>query len=239
MEKAFFLTVYNRPEYLGPVLDSLVGVRGWEDWHLCISIEPSDRLQEVQDLVATFLPKVHPRSVEVIVNPERYGVLHHPWVRWQELFERGFDYVLRSEDDLIHGQDVLEYHSWAAATFQHDPAVGIVTAFAADNRSHAECHRRIGLGSPLLIGTWFDRWRDVIGPTWDHDYSTGDTNTRGWDHNIHLRVFPERGLHAILPNHTKVEHIGVFGEHSTPEVFYVQPPFDVNIPQQTYREVAE
>ncbi len=240
MRKAFVLTAYNRPEYLQSSLGSLRDVRGWEDWHVVFSVEPSAKQDEVMSLMIRAADWLKERTtVEIILNPERYGVLHHPWVVFDRLFEAGFDYVLRSEDDLIHGQDVLEYHGWAAEHFQSDPAIGIITAFAADNRSHAECHRRIGLGSPLLIGTWRDRWANVLRDTWDHDYSTGTADTRGWDHNIHLRIFPSLGLHAILPNHTKVEHIGVYGEHSTPDIFWVQPPFDPVIPKQKYREVIE
>lgn len=241
MKKAFVLTIYNRPDYLAPVLESFRNVRGWSDWYVVFSIEPSavqDKILEMVEEAAAWLGDI--TDVAIQVNPERYGVLHHPWVVFDMLFEDGWEYVLRSEDDIILGADVLEYHSWAAEQFKDDPAVGIVTAFAGDYRDHSAVHRRIGLGSPLAIGTWRNIWYDVLRETWDHDYSTGDTpDTHGWDHNIHLRIFPSLGLHAILPNHTKVEHIGVYGEHSNPSIFWVQPPFDPNIPPQHYREVNE
>lgn len=240
MKKAFVLTVYNRPDYLRSALDSLYEVRGWEDWHVVFSIEPSERFTEVLDLIQQAAMRLGEKTtIEILINPERYGVLHHPWVVFDKLFGDGFDYVVRSEDDLIHGQDVLEYHSWAAEQFEEDSAVGIVTAFSSDHLSPSDVVRKIGLGSPLLIGTWKHVWSDVLRDTWDHDYSTGSTpDTRGWDHNIHLRIFPSLGLHAILPLHTKVEHIGIYGEHSTPEIFWVQEPFDPVIPKQTYREVT-
>ncbi len=239
MRKAFVLTAYNRPEYLRQVLASLKAVRGWEGWHVVFSIDNSPVIPEVVGMIQGWLPFFEEcTTTEIIINEPRLGVLEHPFVVFDRLFREGYDYVLRSEDDLLHGEDVLEYHSWAAERYVEDQSVGIVTAFSADNRSHAEVHRRIGLGSPLLIGTWRDRWENVLRETWDHDYSTGVADTRGWDHNIHLRIFPSLGLHAILPNHAKVEHIGVVGEHSTPEIFYSQP-LDLSIPPQHYREVPE
>ncbi len=239
MKKAFVLTIYNRPDYLKEVLESFRDVRGWKDWHVLFSIDPSVQQDKILALVGPVARWLEEQTdVHIQVNPERYGVLRHPWMVFEQLFNAGYDYVLRSEDDIILGQDVLEYHAWAAKTYKHDEAVGIVTAFSADQQNHDEVHRKIGLGSPLAIGTWERVWRGVIRDTWDHDYSTGTADTRGWDHNIHLRIFPEKGLHAIIPKHTKVEHIGVWGEHSNPSVFWVQPPFNPLIKQQRYREVT-
>lgn len=246
MKRVFVLTAYNRPEYLRPTLESLRAVRGWEDWHVLFSVEPSDRTDEIVQLIEEYLPFFRERTrAEIWVNPVRLGVLHHPWVLFNRLFQgfedwfegQAFDYVLRSEDDLIHAADVLEFHSWASQTYRDDAAVGIVGSFTYAYRDRAEVHRRIGMPSPLLIGTWPEIWSGVLRDTWDHDYSTGSGDVQGWDHNINLRVFPEHGLHTLVPNHPKVEHIGVYGAHSTPEIFFVQRPFDPAVPPQEYHEV--
>lgn len=243
MKRAFVLTAYNRPGYMKPVVESLIQVRGWEDWHVLISIEPSESSQEVLSLAAEFVASIRNKtSFEVVVNPTRFGVLTHPWKVFDRLFnEQGFDYVLRSEDDLVHGQDILEYHKWASTAYEHDEAIGIVGGFADDYRDHSRVRRVLGLGTPLLIGTWKDRWNGVFRDNWDHDYSTGtpEMPASGWDVHLNHRVMPARGLHAILPLHTKCEHIGVYGAHSNPEIFFKQPPFDPVIPPQSYREGSE
>lgn len=243
MKKALFLTAYNRPDYLKDALDSWVDVRGTEGWYFVAMIEPSPVQAVVLRLFEEFLRTVPWAGCEIGINPTRYGVLHHPWVGFQRLFnDLEYDYVVRAEDDLMVSQDILEYQSWAAETYQGDPDIGIVTSFAADNRSSAEVHRQLGLGSPLVIGTWKDRWVDVIGPTWDHDYSTYTGSPMvesGWDWNLNVRVMPSMGLHAIIPNKPKAFHAGIYGEHSTPAIYYVQEPFDPCVPTQKYREVSE
>jgi hypothetical protein len=240
MNRAFVLTAYNRPDYLKPVIESLTKVRGWEDWHVVFRIEPSPVLPQILELVSTFIGSIRTStSFEVIVNPERYGVLRHPWVAFDTLFnEENFDYVLRSEDDLIHGQDILEYHKWASVEYKSDSEIGIVGGFADDYRDHSAVRRVLGLGTPLLIGTWKNRWNEVFRENWDFDYSTGtqEMPSSGWDVHLNHRVMPPRGLHAILPLHTKCEHIGVYGAHSNPSVFFAQPPFDPTIRKQHYRE---
>lgn len=244
MKKALFLTAYNRPDYLAETLASWSEVRGQDDWHFVAMIEPSPVQSQILKQFYDFLGRYSSwGSAELVLNPTRYGVLHHPWVGYERLFkDQDFDFVVRAEDDLLVSQDVLEYQSWAAETYESDPAVGLVSSFAADNRATDEVHRVLGLGSPLILGTWRDRWINVIGPTWDHDYSTNEgshMDRSGWDWNLNLRVLPARGLHAILPNRAKTFHMGVYGEHSNPEIYYVQEPFDSHVPPQQYREVSQ
>lgn len=241
MRRTFVMTVCDRPEYLVRTLGSLRSVRGWENWEVIFSVEPTGRLEQMLELLeptTTFLKEL--TSVEVRVQPERQGVLKHPWVVFDELFGAGADYVLRSEDDLIHGADILEYHTWASERYRADQSVGFVTSFFYDFRDHSAVRKCLGFPSPLLIGTWPDRWFRHFRENWDFDYSTGDefVEGSGWDFNLNYRVMPRRGLYTITPLHAKCEHIGVFGTHSTPGIFLKQPEFNVNVPAQTYHEVA-
>lgn len=241
MKRAFILTAYNRPEYLAPVLDSLRSVRNWEDWHVVFSIEPSPVLHEIQRLIAPFLAKIRTEtSFEVIVNPERYGVLHHPWVGFERLFrEQGFDFVVRAEDDVLIANDTLEYFKWVSETYQDDPQIATAHAFSEGTQGDtAEVIRTPGF-NPLVWGTWNDRWSDTLGPTWDHDYSTFNGhpgNQSGWDWNINTRLFPEKGWNSIRPVVSRSAHIGVIGTHGTAENFQELDGFSLTQNRQDFFE---
>lgn len=238
MKRAIFLTAYDRLEYLAPTLESWRNVRGVGDWAFFATVEPSAKQEEVLRMLREFgadLPDFY-----ITLNPTRFGVLHHPWVYFENLFRQGgYDYVVRAEDDITVTTDILEYHEWASHEYQLEPSIGWITSFADDYHDHAEVRRMLGFGSPLIIGTWRAEWTGVFGPSWDHDYSTNNGTPgvhAGWDWNLN-RVMPPLGLHSIVPLHTKAFHLGVFGAHSTPDVYFKAPDLETQVPPQSYREV--
>lgn len=238
MRKALFLTAFNRPQYLSQALASWQSVRGLEDWAIFAQIEPNAFAEEQRDDILHAF-RDHP-NVEVVINPQRYGVLHNPWVGFEHLFmERDYSFVVRTEDDLVVSADVLEYFDWASEKFKNNTSVATVNAYTVREGPVDEV-ALVPIFSPLVWGTWFDRWEGLLGPTWDHDYSTyNDTpgNQAGWDWNINTRLFPQHQLLACFPLASRVHNIGLVGTHSLPWNYETSPSFRPDHGSQEYRLV--
>lgn len=240
MRRALFLTAYNRPDYLAQTLESWARVRGLGRWHIVFRVEPSDVQDEILSLIDAFEQKADLASIETILNPERYGVLHHPWVGFEDLFGH-FDFVARTEDDLLVATDILEYLEWASEHFQFDADVAAVLGYASGEAGASAADVVVEQWfSPLVWGTWRHRWVDVIRDTWDHDYSTFNGtpgNQAGWDWNLNTRVLPSLGLLCAHPAVSRSNHIGVHGVHGTAENFRITPSFVADQPPVLYRAV--
>lgn len=226
--KAIAFTAYNRVDYLDRVLDSWRKVRGLSDWHLFASIDPSPQSAEVANRFTQFIRDTHIGDAVVLIQPEHQGVLHHPWVAFESLFGAGCDFVLRVEDDLVVSDDILEYFTWAAETFQPDPSVAAVVGYATGPGEDPAKARQLPSFSPWNWGTWKDRWAQYIGPTWDHDYSTfngSPGNQSGWDWNLNTRVLPSLSKSCVFPEMSRVQNIGQRGTHAQPHDFPQSPSF--------------
>lgn len=214
-------------------MDSWRKVRGFYDWDVVVRIEPTPFAEEL----ASICYELENPRLKVTVNPQIYGVLHHPWVGFEELFV-GYDFVVRGEDDLPVSSDILEYFEWAAEKYRHDPEIATVIGFSMTHGDPSEVERRQSF-SPWVWGTWHDRWKNVIGPTWDHDYSTNNGTPyaeAGWDWNLDKRVLPAHGLKSIYPLASRVQNIGVFGVHGTIHNFVQSESFELERDSSNYYE---
>jgi glycosyltransferase involved in cell wall biosynthesis len=232
MKKAIVLTAYNRPEYLSETLESWNQVRGLEDWDFFVFVDPSDRQWEVVQTLG-----VLDVTKSIQINPERYGVLLNPWVAFETTFGRGYDFVLRIEDDIVVSDDILEYFNWAIEEFRDNPKVALVQAMSDGVGSESGVEFESGF-SPWNWGTWRDRWFTLIGPSWDRDYSTFNDrpgNQAGWDWNLNTRLLPQWGMVVAQPKESRTQHIGVQGTHATPELFHQAPGFKPERPSVRYR----
>jgi hypothetical protein len=237
---AVLLTAFDRPHYLAPVLDSWAEVRGLHGWHLRVAVEPSGSVDDVVALVEAFVRRTGHADTEVVVNPVRLGVLENPYVHLEALFGAGYGFVVRAEDDLLVADDVLELFAHVATTYAEEPAVATAHAFSPGpvGPGPGELGRE-GAFCPWVWGTWRDRWLDLLGPTWDRDYSTYNGSPgfeTGWDWNLNTRVFPAHGLCAVAPAVSRVRNIGEVGEHGTPADLVAAPTFAAHVPPQRYRE---
>ena len=237
---AVLLTAFDRPHYLAPVLDSWAGVRGLDDWHLRVAVEPSDVRDEVVALVDAFVRRTGHTDTEVVLNPTRLGVLENPYVHLEALFTAGHEFVVRTEDDLLVSDDVLELLRHVASTYGEDRSVATAHAFSPGPAGPGpEEMRRESAFCPWVWGTWRDRWTDLLGPTWDRDYSTYNVSPgfeTGWDWNLNTRIFPSHGLSAVSPAASRVRNIGEVGEHGTPDDLVPAPSFVAHVAPQRYRE---
>ena len=237
---AVLLTAFDRPHYLAPVLDSWARVRGLDGWHLRVAIEPSAAQPEVVALVEAFVHRTGHADTEVVLNPTRLGVLENPYVHLDALFAGGHGFVVRAEDDLLVADDVLELFAHVAGAYAGEPSVATAHAFSPGPAGApvAELVRGPDF-CPWVWGTWKDRWDDLLGPTWDRDYSTYNGSPgfeTGWDWNLNTRVFPARGLRAVAPSASRVRNIGEHGEHGTPDDLVPAPSFAAHVGPQRFRE---
>jgi hypothetical protein len=242
MKKALFLTAFNRPSYLQQTLESWLTVRGIEDWRVVFMIEPSHVTGKVVEICERFIEMRDLKDAEVCVNPQVYGVLHHPWVGFERLLMmHGYDFAVRAEDDLLVSSDVLEYFDWAASEYKGDADVAAVQAYT-DGSGPEDGVARVPRFNPWVWGTWRDRWHAFIGPTWDHDYSTYNGypgNQSGWDWNLDTRLYPLHGLRSVAPLASRVDNIGVHGVHGTPDNHRTSLSFERDRPQMGYRETVD
>lgn len=241
MKKAIFLTAYNRPQYFKKVLASWKNVRGIEDWDIFVQIEPNAFADE-QELEVYLAFRDHP-SVEVLVNPQIYGVLHNPWVGFERLFmQKNYSFVLRAEDDLVVSADILEYFNWASEKFQNNTKVAAIIGYTDECGSDPSAARMTEGFGPWVWGTWDDRWEGLLGPTWDHDYSTynGEPgNQAGWDWNINTRIYPQHHLRSVVPTLSRVHNIGVSGVHAIPSEYHTSLSFSEDHGEQDYHLISD
>ena len=234
---ALFFTAYDRPEYLRQTLQSWENVRGIQDWHVVFRIEPSPRQQDIEVLFRLFAETMMLPSFEILINETKLGVLEHPYVGFSELFQR-FNFVVRAEDDLLVSDDILEYFTYAAETYEHDIDIATVNAFS---KISGEDHRlfRQQRFNPWIWGTWKHIWDRLLEPTWDHDYSTfnGVPGVEsGWDWNIDTRLLAKNGYSAIYPENSRVQNIGLWGIHGTPDNLLTAESYKPIYGTQDYRE---
>lgn len=218
LRKALFITAANRPLYFRETMNSWRKVRGFKDWNVIVRLEPSDFIPDHRAICAEL---EHPK-LQVIVNPQVYGVLHHPWEGFNALFNAYMDFVVRAEDDLPVADDILEYFDWASETYYKDEEIAAVVGFSSNSEVDVEGVQRSDNFSPWVWGTWHDRWEDYISGTWDHDYSTYNGtpgNQSGWDWNLNTRILPSLNKKCISPIMSRVQNIGVWGVHGSPENF--------------------
>lgn len=235
MRKTLFITAANRPNYFRETMNSWRKVRGFYDWKVVIRLEPTPQVSEHQNVVT----ELQHENIQIVVNPQVYGVLHHPWVGFNELFMFS-DFVVRAEDDLLVSDDILEYFDWASEEYLNDKDIAAVIGFSPDDVVDGpEVVNRRPDFSPWVWGTWHDRWVDYMRDTWDHDYSTyngSPGNQAGWDWNLDTRILPGLKKQCIMPSVSRVQNIGVFGVHGTPENFVQASSFTPHIDPVSYHE---
>ncbi len=216
MNRELVFTAYNRPGYLADSVTSWNRVRGLNQWPVTFHVEPSEMLEHVTNAALQL-----ETEVTVVINAERLGVLVNPWVAINSAFERGADFVVLAEDDVMVSEDVLEFFTWASDEYQGAKDILCLNAFSRIGGPKANQLMRDSAFSPLVWGIWKDRWEEHLRDTWDKDYSTGneDGSEAGWDWNIN-RILTEKQMTIIKPLQSRSDHLGEYGgTHMTPDMY--------------------
>lgn len=220
MRKAVVFTAFDRTDYLKQTLLSWKDVAAKEDYHFFFKLEPSTNKTRMINRIENF--RIESKvNLSLIENPEKCGVLVNPWEALDMLFSQGYDFVILAEDDIEVSDDILQYFNQISENHKDDSEVLAVCASSRelwnknDNPSNYSKHQAF---SPLVWGTWKDRWYTYLRDTWDKDYSTGENGIGGgWDWNIALRVMPQNNLKCIYPEKSRSKHIGIKGVHMVRE----------------------
>jgi hypothetical protein len=216
MKSEIVFTAYNRPNYFEDTVKSWNNVRGFTGIPVMVHLEPSPTAETMGNIAFKLNT-----SVDVFLNEERQGVLTNPWNALDGAFSRGADFVILAEDDIVVSQDILEYFEWTAIEYATAYNVLAVCAFSHVGGGKPGHVVQDDHFSPLIWGTWSDRWYRYLRDTWDKDYTSGnpDGSEAGWDWNI-KRIMTENNLKVIKPLHSRSDHIGEhLGTHMTPDMF--------------------
>lgn len=213
MRKAIVFTLYQRPFYTRRVLEAWSKVRGLKDWTVHFYIDPSNQ-SEAQISIASEFLESNKLSGYIEVNRLHMGVLRAPYWALSQTFDSLFEYVVLAEEDVEVGNDVLEY--MLAAQEYSD----IACAWSDEDAAEDEMQIRPWF-NPWCWGTDAETWNTRLKPTWDLDYSTGDSRgPGGWDCNIGLRLVNDTDLKVMFPRVARARHIGQhLGVHQDPAQF--------------------
>lgn len=227
------MTVCDRPDYLNQVLRSWRLVEGVTDVSWWFMLEPTVHQSACWYEIDRFCRGLRGSPHTIWPNERQLGVLENPYQGLKLAFDAGHDYVILAEDDVLVSRDVLAYHAWAAGRCRSLADVLAVCSHTIDGGPGEEYDAGfLPKFDPLVWGTWADRWRRVIEPTWDHDYSTGPGGGQqaGWDWNLN-RQLAERRMTTVTPYRSRSMHIGkIGGTHCTPDMYpaTVSRCFDLN-----------
>lgn len=195
-----------REKYLRAALGSWGRARGVQDWHLLFSLEPCQRSFPVADF--TWWVKRNFASAEVVVADRHLGCLANTRQAMRLAFDRGAEFAVCAEEDLLVSTDVLEYLGWARDTYRADCDVATVCAHSlrTDHGGDGEVVRSAWF-NPLVWGTWKDRWDGFIEPGWGPYLGNTEGNTESWDNNLRVQM-NAAGRQGIFPVRSRSLHIG-------------------------------
>jgi hypothetical protein len=201
----------QREKYLRQSLDSWAKVRGVQDAHLLFCIEPGNFPVKEFD---GWAHRVF-NNVGIVVNSSVLNTVANTRNGIDLAFEYGARFAVIAEEDIEVATDTLEYFSWAAGTYVGSPEVIAVSAHCkASSSADTSAVVRASWFSPLISGTWKDRWEGYIRPEFKGwaDPQWGDpSRSQAWDTNLRAQVQRD-GRFCLFPTWSRANHIG---EYST------------------------
>lgn len=228
MRPVLAFPVYNRPHYLGPVLESWRAVRGIDDTHMIYRCEPG--YPDMIELVLNEAPQA--ALLDVAVNEHQLGNDQNMLAAVRAAFATGTDFVIAAEDDVLVGHDLLEYMLAMRDRYADDQSVLAITAWQGDAPGPLdEVQRTPWFYGGACWGMWRDRW-DMVEGGWP-------PSGQGYDGYL-WRLAQARGLSVIQPAATRCKNIGEYGVNTAGgfEATWETQRFTADIPPQDYRETV-
>jgi hypothetical protein len=216
-KKAIVFTAFDRVDYLKQTLESWSKVRSIQEYDIYFKVEPSDRTDEVCDIINDFAEKIG-NIINVNINNKVMGCAANTWFALDKTFEE-YEFVILAEDDIMVSEDVCEYFNYLENKYRDDLSVGTISASGERPEFDPSKVLRVSGFQGLIWGTWRNVWLNYFKDTWDWNYSSGNGGPSGWDWNLNLRVMPRNHLFCIVPHTARSLHIGVNGLHSNEEIF--------------------
>ncbi len=194
-----------RQKYLRETLRSWAKVRGVQDAVLVFALEPPEQVFPLADFTQA-VQRAFP-GAQVHASRQHLQCLKNTHRALELAFASpGTDFAVVAEEDLEVADDTLEYLAWARDAYAGDENVLAVCAHARGSLlDDPAAAARAPWFSPLVWGTWRDRWEHVISPNWKPGVGTG--NPQSWDVNIQLLV-RDGGYACVFPARSRVLHRG-------------------------------
>ena len=238
MKNAIIIFVYNRPDMLIKMLDSLSKCSGIMLHDLFFfsdgpkSEEDENRVRQVRQLVDEYTKRAEFRRSRIICREKNIGLARSIITGVSEVIN-SYDAIICLEDDLVFSNDFLEYMDRALECYKDDKRIWSISGYCQDLNALKDKKINSFLsyrGSSLGWGTWADRWNPI---DWDvKDYNSFRKNKRarkefsrgGYDLPFFLD-FQMCGLidswairwcyaqykenqYSLFPAETRVTHIG-------------------------------
>jgi len=206
----------DRPGYLAETLRSWLQVRGRQHWSFAFLLEPGIHYAECEELIQTWRAVSGVDSC-VVYNSKRQGVMRNPYNALRFGFER-VPFVVLAEEDVVISDDVLEFFTALSTDQESSDALGICAFSRGGSGSPAEYEPRLDF-SPLVWGTWLDRWSAIIEPLWFDAVLGPEPGVReGWDWGMR-RIMQAVDRPFLAPMQSRSQHIGEHGVHMLPVDF--------------------
>jgi hypothetical protein len=221
------ITSSSRPDYFRETLESWSEVAGIENCVIIANCErgalkwdtPSGPFAECIALAEgiDFCER------EVWVNTGWYGGPTNQWMAMRRASQKGVPWWIIAEEDVIVAPDILDMYLYMQDRYAHEQDVAWMCATAHRFANGPQPPDPKGLYHGVVTtqcwGTWADRW-PLLDRHWDFDYRLPEhMEGGGWDWNFYGHVMPVHGVHAIKPSYSRTKHIGVSGNHSTPDIY--------------------
>lgn len=209
MKIPIVMPMYNRPEFLSQVLESLQRCDDLEHFKVYTSEEPGQ--PDVQKLVE----QINFIEVERHVNHKRLGCNDNVPQAIDIGFSNG-DFVVILEDDIVCGKDFLSLCLWAKDNLKDNPNIFSITGFSQPPKNESEL-----LAGRLLTKSFFwpygwATWKD----RWEHpdikEIKARSSRSRlpSWDCNLADMHVKPRGLLSVYPSIARTKNIGTHGEYT-------------------------
>lgn len=204
--KSITVTVTNRKEYLSRLLNSLEKIQNLEDWHIYFSVEP------VGEQLIPFLESWKCKNKTIIQRSIKHGVLHHPYILLNEVFQKSILNIYL-EEDVIVSPDITNL---ADFYLTHENNFILLTYFSRCSHPDKnilfetyEVNMEKVYFYPFSWVTSRKNWNDYISQWWYLD-------NRGWDFSLVSQI-QKQNKPILIPSMCRSNHIGDYGEHVTPE----------------------
>ena len=159
-----------------------------------------------------------PCPVKAVANAERLQVLANTREAFSSAFGLGASFAVLAEEDIVVSTDTLEYLAWAEQEYRDDQDVVMACAHVKESQGAEPWQvTRAPWFSPLICGTWPDRWEDFILPGWGGlpDNGRGVRAEQAWDVNLRGRV-RQAGRQCVFPAMSRALHVGEYSTWLTP-----------------------
>ncbi len=243
------LTAYNRPRLLEACLQSLAKAQNITDWEIRISVDPSERTEELERIILSAMS--NGLRISHRVNTAKLGVRANPHSLLQWCFKDNAKLVLYLEDDIVVSSDCLVFCDAIGSLFDFSSEYLCGNLLTTTCNSHSVFCPPPGSGSELKDFVIKNKFFSSLGiilnqqqflshfePNWFRSplklRGFQGQEADGWDLAINDYLLSRPDLYALQSLVPRITHKGIIGTHSNEDfhhssyshVMEYEPPID-------------